>query len=444
MHGEDTKMQSDTSDHQQFFRPAPTPSLDISAPETHAMQTPKTFRRKRPPTTSRNLIVFEPRLFALMPEATANELINTMRLILTRGGHKKHLLEMWMQRIKDLLKRLGNSEVIRVYNEFATAHGLVEQRLTFKLPLVEDSEDGKQEAEKVDEMHDDIGSHGATEKNMGEDSAVNDALQKKVRFEVAQNPDVDMEDVSLPKPLQHVTMEHSIPRTALSPPPSSPVPPPAPFVSTGVGCKRHTPGTCTVVRIHNFKAFPVTKIQEIQADYYRSATIIAMCVHRDNNSQVTQVAASMDNGPVDYLLINDPRIITFLGFCQPIYDPIYLQPNPRLDETYQIHIQPGPAPRNPKVWVVGELVSARHAYLYWLDSRQTADPKAPPTIAEARILAPKIGRRAKDVWEEIEKCWKLEQGSSGKRYRENRMEYLGENPKYPEREERRSRRSMWV
>ncbi|KAI4646025.1 hypothetical protein J4E93_005604 [Alternaria ventricosa] len=445
MRKEGTKMQSDTPDPQQFFTPAPTPPLNTTAPETNAMQTPKTYRRKRPPTTSSSLTIFEPRLFAVMPEAAAHELINTMRLVLTRGGQKKHLLALWTQRIKDILQRLGNGEVTRVYNEFATAHDHREERLSYKLPLIEDLVEEKEEADKIDEAHDDVGPHSAPDKVIGENATADDALQKKVTSKVAQDSDVHMEDLPLARNLQPVTIEHASPKTALSPPPSSPIPPPAPITSAGVACERHTPGTCTVVRIHGFEAFPMTKVQEIQADYYPNAIIVAMCVHRDNNSnQVTQVAASMDNGPVEFLLINDPRIITFLGFRQPQNDPLCLQPNPRLNETYQIFMHPGLASRDPKAWRVGELVSARHAYLYWLDSRQTADPKAPPTVAEARILAPKIGRRAKDVWEEVEKCWNLEQGSSGKRYRENRMEYLGEDPKYPEGEERRSGRSMWV
>jgi len=445
MRKEGTEMQSDTPDPQQFFAPAPTPPLNTTAPEINAMQTPKTYRRKRPPTTSRSLTVFEPRLFDVMPEAAASELVNTMRLILTRGGQKKHLLALWTQRIKDILQRLENREVIRVYNEFATAHDHREERLTFKLPLVEELAEEKEEAEKVDEAHDNVGTHSAPEKMTGKNAAADDALQKKVRLEVAQDSDIPMEDLPLARNLPPVTLEHANLNTALSPPSSSPVPPPAPFISAaGVSCERHPPGTCTVVRIHDFEAFPMTKVQEIQADYYRSAIIIAMCVHRDSNNQVTQVAASMDNGPVNFLLINDPRIIAFLGFRQPPYDHICFQPNPRLDETYQICMHPSLATRDPKAWRVGELISARHAYLYWLDSRQTADPKAPPTIAEAKILAPKIGRRAKNVWDEIERCWNLEQGSSGKRYRENRMEYLGEDPKYPEGEERRSSRSMWV
>ncbi|KAI4654255.1 uncharacterized protein J4E78_007300 [Alternaria triticimaculans] len=446
MRKEGTKMQSDTPDPQQFFTPAPTPPINTTAPETNAMQTPKTYRRKRPPTTSSSLTVFEPRLFAVMPETAASELINTMRLILTRGGQKKHLLALWTQRIKDILQRLDNREVIRVYNEFATAHDHREERLSYKLPLVEEFTEEEEEAEKVDEAHDNIGSHGAPEEIVGEDAVADDALQKKARSEVAQDLDVHMEDLPLARNLQPVTIEYANPKRALSPPSSSPVLPPAPFISAaGVSCERHPPGTCTVVRIHDFNAFPMTKIQEVQADYYRSAIIVAMCVHRDNNNnQVTQVAASMDNGPVEFLLINDPRIIAFLGFRQPSYDPICLQPNPRLNETYQIFMHPGLSSQDPKAWRVGELVSARHAYLHWLDSRQTADPKAPPTVAEAKIMAPKIGRRAKDVWEEIERCWNLEQGTSGKRYRENRMEYLGEDPKYPEGEEKRSSRSMWV
>jgi hypothetical protein len=292
--------------------------------------------------------------------------------------------------------------------------------------------------EDIDEARDDIVSHGAREDTARENAAIGSALQEVVRPKVAQDLDVELDDIpSSPSTLQLSAIGNVDPETALPPPPPSPIQP-ALFLDAGVD------GNCTIVPVQNPDAFPVDNIQEVQAEYYASVRIIDMCIHHDGEKAVTQVTATMDKGPVNHLIIKDPRIITSLGFREPPYDTICLQPNSRLDETYQIHIQPGQVPRDPKAWIVGELVSARHAYLYWLDSKQTADPVAPPTIAEAKILAPKIGRRAKDIWMEIERCWKFEQGSSGKRYRENRMEYLGEDPTYPQGDEKRSRRGMWI
>lgn len=94
---------------------------------------------------------------------------------------------------------------------------------------------------------------------------------------------------------------------------------------------------------------------------------------------------------------------------------------------------------------MGELVSARHAYLYWLDERRTADPRHGPYAAEAKAIARKTGRRWMDVMREVERVWELEQGSDGGEYRGNRVGYLGEDPVYEEGAEKgRVVRSMFV
>ncbi|CAG5158531.1 uncharacterized protein ALTATR162_LOCUS5127 [Alternaria atra] len=433
-------MQNDTPHPQQVSTPAPIPPIIVTAPETHITHTPKKATRKKPMTTSNNLTVFEPRLFALMPEAVAKELINTMRLILTVGGRKQRLLNVRRQKIKDLLQKLNNNEVIKVYSEFASAHEQAEERLTFKLPLIEELDGGDEEVKELEEAHDDIESHDAQEETIEDQAAFNSKMQEKSGLGVTQNPDVDMEGIPSPT-LQGFATRYVNSETAPSP---SVLTLQLPLIRPiGVACEKHTNGTCTVIPIQNPEAFPKMDIQEVQAKYYPAARFIDMCMHRDENNEVTQVTATLDKGPVDHLIINDTRIINLLGLHQSPYDTICLQHNPRFDETYQIHVQPGQAPHNPKAWIVGELASARHPYLYWLDSRQNIDPRAPPIAAEIKTLAPKIGRRAWDVWREIEKYWNLEQGSGGRHYRENRMVYLGKDPTYGKGEERRSRRSMW-
>jgi hypothetical protein len=377
-----------------------------------------------------------------MPEAVARELISAMRMILTLGGRRKQLLDMRRQKIKDLLRKMDNTKVVGVYNQFAIVHDKTEKRVSFKLPVIEDLEvEGEAE-----EAHVDIEFHGVREDNARQKAATNGGLKEKASLKDAEDPDIDMEDVTLPTTLQPLAIHNVNPETAPSPStsPPSPVPPPDTLLSAGIACGKHTNGDCTVVPIQNPEAFPTLNIQEVQAHYYPFARILDMWIHHDEKSKITQVIATVDKGPVDHLIINGARIIAFLGLRHPPFDTICLQHNPRLDETYKIHINPGQSPQNPKAWIFGELASARHGYLYWLDSRQTANPKAPPTVAEAKLLASRIGRRAKHVLKEIEKCWYLEQGSGGRRYRENRMEYLGEDPTYTEDEERRSWRSMWV
>ncbi|KAL1794456.1 hypothetical protein ACET3X_007877 [Alternaria dauci] len=394
--------------------------------------------RRRPLSTSHDLTIFEPRLLAVMPQAVAKELVNTMRSILKLGGRKQRLLEMRRQKIKELLQELGDNEAIRVYNEFATAHDQVEERLTSKLPLIEELEGG---GDEVNQDEDDSDYYSAQEELEGEEAVADDATDEESGIELIKDTGVEMEDV--PSATSQVSATPDV-DTGISPC-SSPHEAHAPFVMReGVACDKHIGDNCTVVPIQNAEAFPLTSIQEVQAEFYPSTRILDMQIHHDQDYHITQVTATLDKGPVDQLIINDPRIVTFLGLRQPPYATICLQPNPRINETYQIHIQPGQNPRNAKAWIVGELMSARHAYLYWLDIRQTADPRAPPTIAEVRLLAPKIGRRAGDIWREIEKVWDLEQGSGGRHFRENRMKYFGEDPVYGAGEEKRSRRSMWV
>ena len=433
-------MHSDTTDSRQFLTPEPTPPFNMTAPKIDAapMHKSKTSSRRRVITTSHDLTIFEPRLLAIMPQTVARDLINTMRLILTLGGRIQRLLGIRKQKINVLLQNLGNNEAIRVYNEFATAHDQVEERPTFKLPLIEELEDGNDEVKESEDVSD---YHSAQEELGQEEHAADGATQEEVGLEVVQDPDVETEDMLLATPQTFAIPDVG---NGVVPSTSPPEAHASPVMPVGVPCDKHVDGLCMVVSIQNPEAFPLTNIQEVRAEYYPSTSILDMQVHHDHNERIIQVTATLDKGPVDQLVIHDPRIITLLGLRQPPYAMICLQPNPRIDETYQIHIQPDQRLRNAKAWSFGELVSARHAYLYWLDSRRTSDPRAPPTVAEARLLAPRIGRRAGDVWREIEKVWDLEQGSGGRHFRENRIEYLGEDPEYGGSEERRSQKGMWV
>lgn len=170
-----------------------------------------------------------------------------------------------------------------------------------------------------------------------------------------------------------------------------------------------------------------------------------MWVHYDANGTTTQVTADVDSGSVDHLVINNRRLMSTLGLRDGLQDTMSLEETElHLDETFTIKIPAGQQPpTDPQAWIVGELISARHAYLYWLDYRRSANPRVPPYISEARTLAHQLGRRAPDVWKEIENAWNLEQGDDGHRFRNDREKYLGENPSYPTEEEKAPTLRMW-
>ncbi|KAH3939172.1 hypothetical protein HBH70_187870 [Parastagonospora nodorum] len=186
-----------------------------------------------------------------------------------------------------------------------------------------------------------------------------------------------------------------------------------------------------LVPVTNPEAFPVERIQVVQSQHYPSAKIMSMQTHRDIQGGIGQVTADIQDGPVNRLLIKDYRLVQALGLLHGANDTIAIRTfDLRIDETFEIILLPGQRPKDLKNFVVGELVPARHAYLHWLDYRGTADPKYAPFAMEARYIAVQLGRRAMDVWKEVDGYWQLEQGSGGSAYRRNRLMNLGEDPVY--------------
>lgn len=205
------------------------------------------------------------------------------------------------------------------------------------------------------------------------------------------------------------------------------------------------PNTTLVIPITNPSAFPIQRIQEVQSQHFPSTFFTNMLCHLGPSKTITQVTADVQDGSVNHLLIRDPRLISALGLVPPDFDTIELDITKlRIDEKFAVRIFPGQYPQKLDEWIMGELVSARHAYLYWLDERKTANPDHGPYAAEAKVLARKLGRRWPDIMKEIERVWRLEHGSNQKEYRENRMKYLGEDPTYPaQAKEARIVRSMF-
>jgi hypothetical protein len=202
-----------------------------------------------------------------------------------------------------------------------------------------------------------------------------------------------------------------------------------------------------IMPITNPEKFPVHRLQTVQAQYYPSAKVINMLAHRDINGDIVQVTADLQDGPVNHILINDYRIISALGLREGTHDTIILHEDQfRQDETFIINVSSRKELQNLESFIVGELQSARHTYLHWLDFRSAANPNRGPYIHEARMIAVQLGRRASDVWREIEGYWQLEQGSEGRRYREGRIRYLGEDPNFAEGIARTTENatSMWT
>jgi hypothetical protein len=200
----------------------------------------------------------------------------------------------------------------------------------------------------------------------------------------------------------------------------------------------------SVTPVRNPEDFPIDRLQSVQAQYYPSAKVINVCTHCDSNGVVVQVTADLQDGPVNHFVIDDARIITGLGLQEGVNDTILLHKTSfKPDETFNIAILHGQHARNLNAFIVGRFQSARHAYLYWLDLRGFTDPKRGPFMLEARHLAKQLGRRVFDVWGEIDRYWRHEQGSGGRRFRQDRLHNLGEDPVYDETVKTSSKVKMW-
>ncbi|KAJ5020630.1 hypothetical protein PSV08DRAFT_404963 [Bipolaris maydis] len=384
---------------------------------------------------------FEARLSVITSASAAKDLINTTRIIMQQGNRRRHLVEPRRQKIRDLITGIENSEVQKLYEEFARVHNERENRLTSRLPLLDGAHTDRDDVVNQDTA--DTGERLELEAGHGlTDEMSNNDLEGGEMVEAAEDTrNTIAQASSSPDTItSRVATKGTSPLTAPSPLlDSSSTPEPIYTMSD-----KEDNDACTVVPIQNPKVFPLRRIQKVQADYYPSALMTAMWVHRNQSNEITQVTGDLDKGPVNHVIIHDPRIIRSLGLDEPPFDTITLQSPSRVDETYDIRILPGQNPQDLDSWVVGELVSARHAYLYWLDGRQCSDPKGPPTAAEARAIATKTGRRALDVKMEIDAYWKMECGTGGRKVREKRVVYLGEDPEYPEGAEVNHFGNQWV
>jgi hypothetical protein len=200
----------------------------------------------------------------------------------------------------------------------------------------------------------------------------------------------------------------------------------------------------SVTPVRNPEDFPIDRLQSVQAQYYPSAKVINVCTHRDSNGVVVRVTADLQDGPVNHFVIDEARIITGLGLRGGVNDNIFLhKASFKPDETFTFKILHGQHARNLHALIVGRFQSARHAYLYWLDLRRSTDPKHGPFVLEARHLANQLGRRVFDVWGEIDRYWRHEQGSGRRKFRQDRLHNLGEDPVYNVTVKTSSKMVMW-
>ncbi|EUC49208.1 hypothetical protein COCMIDRAFT_85317 [Bipolaris oryzae ATCC 44560] len=418
----------------------------LSSNMTEHLSQPTRQRRSRAitprsiPGTTQSLAQFEARLSVITSASAAKDLINTMRVIVQQGNRRRHLVEPRRQKIRDLVIGMENAEIQKLYEEFTRAHNERENRSTFRLPLLdrahEDGDDAvNQDTADTRERPEMEAAHSLSHEIR------NTGLEDGEMVEVAEDT-LNTIAQALSSP-DTITSRFAIKGT-------SPLPAPSPLLDSSSAPElaytmydQEDHGACTVVPIQNPRNFPLRRVQKVQADYYPSILMVAMWVHRNQFNEITQVTGDLDKGPVNHLIIHDPRIIKSLGLDEPPFDVINLQPSSRVHETYNIRILPGQNLEDLDSWVVGELVSARHAYLYWLDGRRCSDPKGPPTAAEARAIATETGRRALDVKMEFDAYWKMECGTGGKKVREKRAVYLGEDPEYPEGAEVRHFGNQW-
>ncbi|KAI2486721.1 hypothetical protein Ptr902_00854 [Pyrenophora tritici-repentis] len=442
----DTPIQRQHAQDAQQDRPLAPASSNKTSIEVTQADTPAPFGTN---TTLQALKVLESDLNKFVDAEVAKNLVNTMRVVMQQGYTKRAFLEVRRQKILKIVEGTDNEDVKTSYSIFARAHAEAEKRVSYRLPILGDEVDDKMGEGRVTDA--------VAEPQVGEPCArtSESAMARAMTSEEVEIEDAGAagtagrrhsdEPVSLQRKMgpKTITTKMTQEATCQQAARSRPAPPLGIAILAGITCDSHNDGLCTLIPIQNPNDFPVTQIQEVQAQYIPSTRVLHVWLHRDSNNQIHQVTVDLDKSSVDHLIIQDPKIITFLGLRQPPIDIISLQSDGIVEPTYKIKILPGQRPRNPKLWIVGELVIARHAYLYWLDSRQSADPRAPPTASEAKTLALQLKRRPNDVFQEINRYWDLEQGSGGRLYRENRKRYLGEDPKYPEGEEKIPTRSQW-
>lgn len=164
---------------------------------------------------------------------------------------------------------------------------------------------------------------------------------------------------------------------------------------------------------------------------------------KEQSGEIICVLADVEYGSVNHLIISNHRLITALGLRNEPHDTISMHQSKFLfDETFVIELPSGQHINDPEAFLHGELVPARHAYLNWLDLRNSSDPKAPPLMREAETIAKQSGRRRVHVWKDIKKVWDLEMGTAGLLYRNKRETYFGEDPSYVGKEVR-FLRSTW-
>ncbi|EUC36713.1 hypothetical protein COCCADRAFT_33889 [Bipolaris zeicola 26-R-13] len=402
----------------------------LSSNITKSLPQPARYRKlcaatpRSVPGTTQSLAQFEVRLSVITSASAAKDLINTMRILMQQGSRRRQLVEPRRQKVRDLVNGMEHVEIQKLYEEFARVHNERENRSTFRLPLLDRAQENGDDPVNQDTTDTTYRLEMEVANNLNNEIS-NNGLGHTEIVEVAEHTSRTIAQV-LSSP-DTMTSRGATKGSSPLPAPSPPLDSSSTLEPSDTTYDEEVHGACIVVPIQNPRDFPLRRIQKVQADYYPSTLMTAMWVHRNQSNEITQVTGDLDKGPVNHIIIHNQRIIESLGLGEPPFDIITLQPPSRVDETYDIRILPGQNPEDLDSWVVGELVFARHAYLYWLDGRQCSDPKTPPTVAEARAIATKTGRRALDVKMEIDAYWRMECGTGGNKVREKRVVYLGED-----------------
>jgi hypothetical protein len=399
----------------------------------------------------RSLAELNEEIDALLDNATQREFTNAAKILMQLGNRKPKLLEPRRQKLRDILQR--NPQIVALYNQYAVLQAAEEKRLTYRLPVFLDLEIEEAQVPAQDAANETAASrkevadeHNDEEKQEGAATQEKES-QDTEEIEVSQLDGATDDTEELEQPQRESSTESTtappqdtaaVMITQIESQPAATI---CPSTTTNT-LPATTTDHITMIPILNPSAFPVQRIQEVQAQRYPSTKVVSMWSHTNVAGEVVQVTADIQDGSVNHLILTDARLITALGLRSGAHDTILLDVSQlKIDETFRIIDSPGKR-SDLNIFIVGQLVSGRNAYLYWLEHRGTADPKGPPYVQEARRIATQVGRRALDVWREIEKVWGLEQGGGGQGYRANRVKYLGEDP-VVFRKDKEDGRSMW-
>ncbi|KAF2689852.1 hypothetical protein K458DRAFT_382980 [Lentithecium fluviatile CBS 122367] len=184
------------------------------------------------------------------------------------------------------------------------------------------------------------------------------------------------------------------------------------------------------VEIKNPQAFQLPRIRNLA--HTNPSTEILRIVVSVAYGNITHITVDLDKSIVDDFIITDERMFDRLGLGPWDNNFDTIRWNKKLDCAAPSFVLRLDAQERADGTLGGELEIPRHSYLAWLDYIKKRFPLYAPSKNEViHVLAPRLGFKLwVDCMKEVRDAWELEQGQLGDYYRNNRLLWLWEDPRY--------------